>query len=124
MWLNEPVKVLDTHAQAQAEARQTQLTKPAGSLGELERLAIRLAAMQGTDKPNMHQAWISVFAADHGLAETGVSAFPQQVTAQMVQNFISGGAAITVLARQHQAPFEVVDVGVKADFANQPGLVV
>lgn len=124
MWLNEPVKVLDTQAQVQAEARQTQLTKPAGSLGALERLAIRLAAMQGTHKPNMHQAWISVFAADHGLAETGVSAFPQQVTAQMVQNFISGGAAITVLARQHQAPFEVVDVGVKADFANQPGLVV
>ncbi|MBE0493957.1 MAG: nicotinate-nucleotide--dimethylbenzimidazole phosphoribosyltransferase [Thiomicrospira sp.] len=124
MWLNEPVKVLDTQAQAQAEARQTQLTKPAGSLGALERLAIRLAAMQGKHKPNMQQAWISVFAADHGLAETGVSAFPQQVTAQMVQNFISGGAAITVLARQHQAPFEVVDVGVKADFANQPGLVV
>lgn len=124
MWLNEPIKPLDESAQAQAQTRQNQLTKPPGSLGALEGLAIRLAAMQSTHKPYMHQAWISVFAADHGLAEAGVSAFPQQVTAQMVQNFIAGGAAITVLARQHQAQFEVVDVGVKADFASQPGLVM
>ena len=124
MWLTEPVKPLDESAQAQAQTRQNQLTKPPGSLGALEDLAVRLAAMQGTHNPNMHQAWISVFAADHGIAESGVSAFPQEVTAQMVKNFIHGGAAITVLAKQHQAQFEVVDVGVKADFAQQPGLVL
>lgn len=124
MWLNEPIKALDLSAQSQAQSRQSQLTKPLGALGEIERLAIRLAAMQASEKPQMHQVWISVFAADHGIAESGVSAFPQEVTAQMVQNFINGGAAITVLAKQHHAQFEVVDVGVKADFAQQPGLVL
>lgn len=122
-WLNEPIKTLDKAAQTQAEQRQAQLTKPLGALGQLETLAIRLAGMQGKQQPAMHQAWISVFAADHGLAESGVSAFPQAVTAQMVHNFLQGGAAIAVLAKQHQARFEVVDVGVKTDFAPAPGLV-
>lgn len=123
-WLHEPIKTLDSQAQSTAEQRQTQLTKPLGALGQLETLAIRLAAMQGKPKPAMHQAWISVFAADHGLAEAGVSAFPQAVTAQMVDNFLQGGAAIAVLAKQHQALFEVVDVGVKTEFLPQPGLVL
>ncbi|MDD5037514.1 MAG: nicotinate-nucleotide--dimethylbenzimidazole phosphoribosyltransferase, partial [Methylococcaceae bacterium] len=71
-----------------ALARQAQLTKPPGSLGKLEELAVRLCAMQSSDKPMLDKAWISVFAADHGVAQEGVSAFPQAVTRQMLRNFV------------------------------------
>ena len=123
-WMQQPIKLLDEQAAESARLRQAQLTKPAGSLGRLEELAIRLAAMQGTEQPQMRKAWVSVFAADHGLAQAGVSAFPAEVTAQMVHNFLNGGAAIAVLAKQQQIAFEVVDVGVNADFTPQPGLVI
>lgn len=122
-WFKQPIKGLNSAMAAEAEQRQAQLTKPSGSLGRLESLVVQLAAMQGQVCPRMDTLAISVFAADHGLAESGVSAFPQAVTAQMVQNFLNGGAAIAVLAQQHQAHFEVVDVGVKAEFRQQPGLV-
>jgi nicotinate-nucleotide--dimethylbenzimidazole phosphoribosyltransferase len=92
--------------------RQTQLTKPPGSLGLLEELAVRLAAMQGSERPALDRLWISLFAADHGVADEGVSAFPQSVTREMLHNFTQGGAAINVLARQIGASLEVVDVGV------------
>ena len=92
--------------------RQTQLTKPPGSLGRLEDLAVHLAAMQGKAKPTVDRVWISVFAADHGIAEERVSAFPQAVTRLMLRNFVQGGAAISVLARHLDAWLEVVDVGV------------
>jgi nicotinate-nucleotide--dimethylbenzimidazole phosphoribosyltransferase len=95
-----------------ALARQAQLTKPPGSLGMLEDVAVRLAAMQGSAHPALDNVWISLFAADHGVAEEGVSAFPQSVTREMLCNFIRGGAAISVLARQIGASLEVVDVGV------------
>ena len=95
-----------------ALARQHQLTKPPGSLGRLEALAARLAALQGREDPRADRFWISVFAADHGVAEEGVSAFPQAVTRAMVGNFAGGGAAINVLARRLDAPLEVVDVGI------------
>lgn len=91
--------------------RQAQLTKPPGSLGMLEEIAARLAAMQGRDYPELNTFHVSIFAADHGIALEGVSAFPQAVTMEMVKNFAAGGAAINVLARQVKAGFEVVDVG-------------
>lgn len=114
-WWQAPAQKTDRYAQAAAAERQDILTKPAGSLGELEQIAVRLAGLQGRDKPELKSPWISIFAADHGIAATGVSAFPQEVTQQMVANFARGGAAITVLARQIHAAFEVIDVGVAGD---------
>lgn len=105
-----------------ALARQTQLTKPPGSLGLLEQLAVRLAAMQRRDDPSLENIHISIFAADHGIADEGVSAFPQAVTIEMVKNFVAGGAAVNVLARQAQAYFEVVDVGLRQT-VDLPGVV-
>lgn len=100
-------------AAADAAARRLdQLTKPVGSLGRLERLVVQLAGIQAQALPDVRPAAMLVFAADHGVTEAGVSAYPQAVTAQMVANFVAGGAAINVLARQHQARLEVIDVGV------------
>lgn len=107
-------KPLDEAARAAALARQAQLTKPPGSLGQLETLAVTLAAMQGRALPRIQQPWISIFAADHGVAAEGVSAFPQAVTQQMLANFVGGGAAISVLAREAGATLEVIDVGTLA----------
>jgi nicotinate-nucleotide--dimethylbenzimidazole phosphoribosyltransferase len=109
-WLN-PCKPIDVAAVEQAEARQQQLTKPAGSLGRLESVAVQLAGLQGQVKPSLDQLWIAIFAGDHGVVAEGVSAFPQEVTGQMLHNFVSGGAAISVLARQLGASLEVVDLG-------------
>ncbi|WP_018152599.1 nicotinate-nucleotide--dimethylbenzimidazole phosphoribosyltransferase [Leeia oryzae] len=114
-WWTEPVKPVSEDARQQALHRQSQLTKPAGALGELENLAVTLAGMQGVEQPHIVAPWITVFAADHGIALEGVSAFPRAVTAQMVANFVQGGAAICVLAKALSARFEVVDVGVEAD---------
>ncbi len=94
-----------------AQAYQNQLTKPQGSLGQLETLAIRLSAMQHTLTPAVEKVFVSIFAADHGIAAEEVSAFPQAVTVAMVKNFAAGGAAVNVLSRYLQAEFEVVDVG-------------
>jgi nicotinate-nucleotide--dimethylbenzimidazole phosphoribosyltransferase len=123
-WLETPAASLDAAALAAAQVRQTQLTKPPGSLGYLEEIAIRLAGMQGTQRPELARVRIVVFAADHGIAEEGVSAFPQAVTGQMILNFAQGGAAISVLARHLGASLEVVDVGSVADGAAMPGVVV
>jgi len=98
-------------------------TKPPGSLGRLERLAIELGLAQGSVNPCPDPARIVVFAADHGVASEGVSAFPAEVTAQMVGNFLAGGAAVAVLGRQARAELEVVDVGVAADLSAHEGLV-
>jgi nicotinate-nucleotide--dimethylbenzimidazole phosphoribosyltransferase len=102
--------------------RQAELTKPAGSLGRLETLAARLAAMQASERPSLARVWISVFAADHGVAEEGVSAYPQSVTREMCRVFVAGGAAISVLAREIGAALEVVDAGVAEPLAS-PGIV-
>jgi nicotinate-nucleotide--dimethylbenzimidazole phosphoribosyltransferase len=123
-WFHLTIQPPNQATKQAAQWRQTLLSKPAGSLGRLEELAVRLAAMQSSEFPKMSQAWVSVFAADHGLAQAGVSAFPAEVTAQMVHNFLNGGAAIAVLAKQQQMAFEVVDVGVSLDFQPQPGLVI
>ncbi|WP_150581697.1 nicotinate-nucleotide--dimethylbenzimidazole phosphoribosyltransferase, partial [Pseudomonas fluorescens] len=109
-WLN-PCQPINAAIVEQAQARQQQLTKPAGSLGRLETVAVQLAGLQGQVKPRVDQLWIAIFAADHGVVAEGVSAYPQEVTAQMLHNFVSGGAAISVLARQLGASLEVVDLG-------------
>jgi nicotinate-nucleotide--dimethylbenzimidazole phosphoribosyltransferase len=120
-WLN-PCKPVDTQAFEQAQARQQQLTKPAGSLGQLEAVAVQLAGLQGRVKPSLEQVWIAIFAGDHGVVAEGVSAFPQEVTGQMLHNFVSGGAAISVLARQLGASLEVVDLGTVTPSLNLPGV--
>ncbi len=108
----------------QALERQSQLTKPPGSLGKLEDIAVRLADLQQSHQPGLDNIAISVFAADHGVAEEGVSAFPQEVTGQMALNFLNGGAAINVLATQLGASLEVIDVGVLNELPDAPGLIV
>lgn len=110
-WLAQPCASLNETARAAALARQGQLTKPPGSLGRLEEIAVRFAAWQGVEKPELDRVHISIFAADHGVAEEGVSLFPQAVTAEMVRNFARGGAAISVLARQLNATLEVINLG-------------
>lgn len=92
-------------------------TKPLGSLGRLEALALTLGQILGTETPALEQPQMVVFAADHGLAARGVSAFPSDVTWQMVENFLAGGAAVSVLARQHGLGLTVVDCGVARDFS-------
>ncbi|MGY2330093.1 nicotinate-nucleotide--dimethylbenzimidazole phosphoribosyltransferase [Pseudomonas sp. SDT2931_S440] len=120
-WLN-PCKAIDPQAHEQALARQQQLTKPAGSLGQLEAVAVQLAGLQGQVKPSVDHLWIAIFAGDHGVVAEGVSAFPQEVTGQMLHNFVTGGAAISVLARQLDAKLEVVDLGTITPTLNLPGV--
>lgn len=108
------VKPLDAAAMKAARERQDQLTKPQGSLGVLEELSVRLAGIQGTPLPSVTKKVIIVMAGDHGVVAEGVSAFPQEVTPQMVANFAAGGAGINVLARHAGAEVRVVDVGVAA----------
>lgn len=122
-WLNVPPARPDASAWQAALTRQGQLTKPPGSLGRLEALAVRLAALQGRARPSVDPVHISVFAADHGVAARGVSAFPQAVTAQMVRNFAQGGAAISVLARHLGARLEVIDLGTLASGESTPGVL-
>ncbi len=97
-------------------------TKPLGSLGRLEALALQLGLILGTAAPRLEQPQMLVFAGDHGLAARGVSAYPSDVTWQMVENFLAGGACVSVLARQHGMALTVVDCGVRHDFAPRPGL--
>ncbi|OYY95508.1 MAG: nicotinate-nucleotide--dimethylbenzimidazole phosphoribosyltransferase [Hydrogenophilales bacterium 28-61-23] len=113
-WWQHAVKPLDEAARAMAGQRQNSLTKPPGSLGRLEEIAIHLAAMQGREKPQIERPAITIFAGDHGVVAEGVAAFPQAVTQQMLANFVAGGAAISVLAKALGARLEVVDVGTLA----------
>lgn len=94
-----------------AQERQAQLTKPAGSLGRLEELAVDFAGWQSSERPALEQVMVRVFAADHGVCAQNVSAFPQEVTAQMVVNFVNGGAAICALSEASNADFAVVSMG-------------
>ncbi len=110
-WINQPVKKINESLLQQAREHQLQLTKPPGSLGRLEDIAVRLVGMQGTQAIKLDKIAIVVFAGDHGVAEEGVSAFPQAVTTEMVKNFARGGAAISVMAKQLGAKLEVVDTG-------------
>lgn len=117
------IQPLDEEAMAQARARQNQLTKPQGSLGRLEDLAIQIAGIMGDPRPRLTHKVITTMAGDHGIVAQGVSAFPQEVTPQMVVNFLNGGAAINVLARHVGARVVVVDMGVAVDMNDFTGLL-
>ena len=117
-----PPANIDSESRQAAETRQNQLTKPPGALGLLESVAITLAGMQGREKPEINRVEIRVFAGDHGVVEEGVSAFPQQVTYEMVKNFSNGGAAINVLAREMSANLEVVNLGTVVEAGDLSGV--
>src|SRR5437762_4647080 len=107
----------------EAQRALDRLTKPLGSLGRLEELARRLAEISGRFPPTIDRPVIFTLAADHGVVAEGVSAYPQVVTAQMVENFLKGGAAVNVLARHVGAPVVVADLGVAASLPAHPELV-
>jgi nicotinate-nucleotide--dimethylbenzimidazole phosphoribosyltransferase len=117
------IQPIDKVMLEQARARHNQLTKPLESLGVLEDIGIRLAAIYGAVKPKVTGKAVVVFAADHGVTEAGVSAYPKAVTEQMVLNFLRGGAAINILSQLHHVDMIVVDVGVDADFPEHPKLL-
>ncbi|MEQ1087669.1 nicotinate-nucleotide--dimethylbenzimidazole phosphoribosyltransferase [Acinetobacter seifertii] len=110
-WWLESVKQPNLDAKQQAEQHQLQLTKPTGALGDLEQIAITLASLQSNAHPQVSHPWIAIFAGDHGVVEENISAYPQAVTRQMLQNFTTGGAAISVLAKYHGAHLQVIDCG-------------
>ncbi len=115
---------LDEAAMTAAREHHDRLTKPRGSLGVLEDLSVRLAGIAGVCPPPLPEpAAVAVFAADHGVHAQGVTPWPQEVTAQMVQNFLAGGAVVNAFARECGAAVTVVDVGVKDDLPSAPGLV-
>jgi nicotinate-nucleotide--dimethylbenzimidazole phosphoribosyltransferase len=117
------IQPLDENAMRDARARQDQLTKPQGSLGRLEALSAQIAGITGEIRPRLENPVVITMAADHGIARRGVSAYPQEVTPQMVLNFLHGGAAINVLARHVGARVVIVDIGVAGDLLSDPGLV-
>ena len=114
-----PLKTEETLRRS-VRARLDRLTKPQGSLGRLEDLVVELCVIQGDLRPKVSQAELLLFAADHGISDEGVSAFPRVVTAQMVVNFLRGGAAASVLSRLHGCGLRVIDVGVDADLDPHP----
>ncbi|QBK05352.1 nicotinate-nucleotide--dimethylbenzimidazole phosphoribosyltransferase [Hylemonella gracilis] len=113
----------DAALAARLQHKIDQKTKPLGSLGRLESLALQLGLILGSETPELRAPQMLVCAGDHGLAARGVSAFPSDVTWQMVENFLAGGACVSVLARQHGIALTVADCGVRHDFAPRPGLV-
>ena len=116
----------DINHPTQTQALQHKIdkkTKPLGSLGRLESLALQLGQILNTESPELHAPQMLVCAGDHGLAARGVSAYPSDVTWQMVENFLAGGACVSVIARQHGIALTVVDCGVRHDFAPRAGLV-
>jgi nicotinate-nucleotide--dimethylbenzimidazole phosphoribosyltransferase len=118
-WLMWPVKKIDIEMITLAKAYQKTLTKPIGSLGQLEVIAEQFSGWQASLHPELLSIAITVFAGDHGICRQGVSAFPQEVTAQMIINFLTGGAAISVLSRDLDADFCVVNMGTAYPIANE-----
>ena len=109
---------------AAATAKIDNKTKPLGALGRIEDLAVRMSLIQDNLDPEIQHKNLFVFAGDHGITEEGVSAYPSEVTAQMVDNFLNGGAAINVLCRHHDIKMKVVDMGVSREFNSHPGLII
>lgn len=118
-WWQQAVQALDANSAQQAAEHNAQLTKPLGSLGLLESSLQQLAAMQAHPRPRLDKIFISIFAADHGVTEEGISAYPASVTRQMLGNFVAGGAAVSVLAKELTAQLEVIDCGI---LQSQPSL--
>ena len=118
------IRPVDAEWIARAWARQDQLTKPPRSLGRLEEAGVRLAAIQQRLRPSLGRAAVIVCAADHGVASEGVSAYPAEVTPQMVLNFLAGGAAINQLARSCEAAVQVIDAGVAVELPAHDALIV
>lgn len=122
-WWKTPTTELSIDWIEKAQQHQDCLTKPQGSLGTLEHIAIKLCAIQKTLEPNIDQVGIYIFAADHGIVEEGVSAFPQAVTVEMLKNFVAGGAAISVLANQINASLDVINLGTLEAGNTLPGII-
>ena len=122
-WWCEPVTAPSSSATATALERQGLLTKPPGSLGKLESIAIAFSGFQDRIDPRIEKVDIRVFAGDHGVVAEGVSAFPQAVTVQMIHNFSAGGAAIAVLAKHFGADFSVINMGTATEMAELEGVV-
>jgi nicotinate-nucleotide--dimethylbenzimidazole phosphoribosyltransferase len=119
----ERIGPLDSSAMSKARERQDRLTKPQGSLGRMEAVSVQLAGIQGTPFPRIQDKAVIVMAGDHGILEEGFHSWPQEVTAQMVLNFLRGGAAINVIARHATARVVVADMGVASTLPPHPGLV-
>lgn len=122
--LTARIKPLDIESMASARAHQDMLTKPQGSLGRLEALSIQIAGITRQSKPSLRHKVVVVMAGDHGVVQEGVSAYPQEVTPQMVSNFLTGGAAINVLSRHAGARVVIVDLGVACDIPPHPDLLI
>jgi nicotinate-nucleotide--dimethylbenzimidazole phosphoribosyltransferase len=116
--LADCITPLDTGAMARAESRQARLTKPPGSLGRLEEIVVQIAGMTGQERPSVARRAVVVMAADHGVTQEGVSAYPAEVTAQMALNFLRGGAAINAVAGSVGASVTVVDVGIAGEISH------
>ncbi|MBI9089706.1 MAG: nicotinate-nucleotide--dimethylbenzimidazole phosphoribosyltransferase [Desulfobacterium sp.] len=121
--VSDRVRPVDQRLRAAAQTKIDNKTKPLGALGGIEDLALQMSLVQKTLSPVVRKKALFVFAGDHGITEEGVSAYPTEVTAQMVENFLSGGAAINVLCRHHDIEIKIVDMGVKADFDDHPDLI-
>ncbi len=118
----DAIRLVPDGIRAEAVSKMDNKTKPLGSLGSLEDLALRICLVQNTLNPRVGHKSILVFAGDHGIVEEGVSAYPASVTGEMVKNFLNGGAAINILCRQFQIDMSIVDMGVNADFPPHPML--
>ncbi|PTY08134.1 nicotinate-nucleotide--dimethylbenzimidazole phosphoribosyltransferase [Opitutaceae bacterium EW11] len=121
-WIIPEIRPVSHDIEPELRGRIDQKTKPLGSLGRLERLAIKIGLIQGTAYPQLRAPSVLIFAGDHGIAAEGVSPYPQEVTAQMVLNFLGGGAAINVFSRQHKLALSIVDAGVASDLPVHPSL--